>query len=139
MSGKLQDKKETSLDTSRSSAAQPSAERGVQSAQSQHKADTQETHPQKETSASKSEVNAQEADERQKKSEEAVLRSYTKIQRSVARLCLVLFVLVLLAGLFCLFTANTRGLIAVLFCLIVVPCVFYGFKLYVDYTVRRKK
>lgn len=65
--------------------------------------------------------------------------TYTKAERLIARILLLFFAVLLLVGLFCLITANMRGLLAVLFCLIVLPCIFYGFKLYVSYTVRRRQ
>ena len=64
--------------------------------------------------------------------------SYSKGQRILALLGLILIAVLLVALLWNSLTGgDPRVSIALLFCLIVVPCVLYGFRLYVDYTVRK--
>ena len=64
--------------------------------------------------------------------------SYTRGQRLLARIALVLIAL-LLVLLFVLLAvgASPGAILSVLFFLIVVPCVLYGFRLYKDFTRRK--
>ena len=64
--------------------------------------------------------------------------SYTKGQRLLARIALVLIAL-LLVLLFVLLAvgASPGAILSVLFLLIVVPCALYGFKLYINFTRRK--
>ena len=66
--------------------------------------------------------------------------SYTRTQRLLATIGLVIMggLIVALIVLF-LTGAEPGAILSVLFCLIVIPCVLYGFRLYVDYTVRKDK
>ena len=64
--------------------------------------------------------------------------SYTKGQRLLARIALAVIAL-LLVLLFVLLAvgASPGAILSVLFFLIVVPCVLYGFRLYIDFTRRK--
>ncbi len=63
---------------------------------------------------------------------------YTRGQRLLARIALILIAL-LLVFLFILLAvgASPGAILSVLFLLIVVPCALYGFKLYIDFTRRK--
>lgn len=66
--------------------------------------------------------------------------SYTRTQRLLATIGLVIMVGLIVALIVLFLTGAEPGaILAVLFCLIVIPCVLYGFRLYVDYTVRKGK
>lgn len=61
--------------------------------------------------------------------------SYTKTERFLARLALLAFVFILTALFYTAFTGGSAGqLLALLFCLIVIPCLLFAFRLYVRYT-----
>ncbi len=66
--------------------------------------------------------------------------SYTRTQRLLATIGLVIMAGLIVALIVLFLTGAEPGaILAVLFCLIVIPCVLYGFRLYVDYTVRKDK
>ena len=66
--------------------------------------------------------------------------SYTRTQRLLATIRLVIMAGLIVALIVLFLTGAEPGaILAVLFCLIVIPCVLYGFRLYVDYTVRKDK
>ena len=65
--------------------------------------------------------------------------SHTKTERVLALLALVFFAVVLLLLLFTAFTGGSAGqLLALLFCLIVVPCLLFAFRLYLRYTAKKR-
>lgn len=65
-------------------------------------------------------------------------KSYTKKQRYAARIALALILLILTALLINAFAGGDPGVtLALLFMLIVFPCIFYGIKVYTDY-IRKK-
>ena len=64
--------------------------------------------------------------------------SYTRGQRLLARIALVFIALLLVLLLVLLAVGASPGaILSVLFFLIVVPCVLYGFRLYIDFTRRK--
>lgn len=65
--------------------------------------------------------------------------AYTPAQRTFAFAGLVLFIAVLAALLFTVFTGGSANtILALLFVLTVVPCILYAFRLYVNHTVKRR-
>lgn len=66
--------------------------------------------------------------------------AYTPLQRVFAVLALLIIAGLLIALIGLLLTgAAPEKILAVLFCLIVIPCVLYGCQLYVRYTVQKRE
>lgn len=66
--------------------------------------------------------------------------SHTGLQRFLAWTGLLLILLLLLALFYTLITGGSTGqLLAILFCLMVIPCMLYAFQLYLRYTVQQKR
>ena len=66
--------------------------------------------------------------------------SYSKGQRLIALIGLLIIALLVIALIINAILGGDPGItIALLFCLIVIPCVLYGFRLYVNYTVKKRR
>lgn len=66
--------------------------------------------------------------------------SYTKAERVLAVLALLAIGIVLILLLLTVFSGGpAKQLLALLFCLIVIPCILYAFRLYLHYTTKRRK
>lgn len=66
--------------------------------------------------------------------------SYTPLQRGLAMAGILLIAAVVLLLIYNLLTGGPEStILGLLFCLIVLPCILYGFRMYVEHTVKKKE
>lgn len=67
-------------------------------------------------------------------------REYTPAERRLAILGVFLIIVLLLLLIHLSFSGGSpQAILAVLFCVMIIPCIFYAFRLYVSYTVAKKE